>query len=150
MNGAKTSVESRKIVLRMIKDYYSSKQKKLEPKDVETCAMLDVVCENEEACEAVGYIPVFAEDEITQVFYNYRTGESFVALNMEDEYTALPDTYSNVSSFAANIAINMGLCYRIFTRELELVDDPELSEALAKEEEQLRQYLFGKKKLYIK
>jgi len=141
-------LESRKLLLRRIKDYYLSNQKKYEPKDKNSCAVLDAVCTNPELGESQGYIPVFAEGELTQVFYNYHTGESFVAINTDDDYTVLNDTYSHVSTFAANIALNIGLCYKIFTKECEIIEDPELSEALANEAATLRKYLYGKMKLY--
>lgn len=141
-------LENRKLLLRRIKDYYSDKQARLEPDDMNSCTTLDVVCENESVREETGYMPVFADDDITQVFYNYRTGESFLALNTETGVVALSETYSKVSTFAGNLAINLGLCYQIFIKECELIDDPELSEALFNEAEKLRNFLFGKMKLY--
>ena len=140
--------EIRRLLLRRIKDYYQEQPKKIIPDNETDIDLLNMFCNDKEAAFDYGYIPIFEEDSMSQVFYNYKTGESFVAIKTDyDEYACFPETYSIINSFSSNIALNLGLCYKIFTAEKAKIEDEDLSASLDREVFKIEQAVEKQKKL---
>jgi len=125
--------EMRRLLLRRIKDYYQSCSKRLVPDNEVNIDLLNMLCNDKEAGLDYGYIPIFDEDELSQVFYNYQTGESVITIKTDEGYEYLDDSYCPMSSFSSNIALNIGLCYKIFVREQSKIEDEDLANELSRE-----------------
>lgn len=141
--------EMRRLLLRRVKDYYQTFCKRTIPDNEENIALLNAISNNEELSMEYGYIPVFEENELSQVFYSYKTGESFIAIKNEDEYRYLDESYSLSTSFSSSLALNIGFCYKLFKYECDRIEDNDLVKSLEKEVSKMEE-LFKKEKTLLK
>lgn len=139
--------EMRRLLLRQIKDYYCESIKRIIPDNEVDIDLLNMLCNDEDAAFDYGFIPIFEDAELTQVFYNYKTGESFTAIKTEDGYACFTETYNTLSSFSSNIALNLGLCLKIFSKEKNKILEGDLSYSLTRMSDKIAETIEMQKKL---
>lgn len=139
--------EMRRLLLRRIKDYYQENSKRIIPDNETDIDLLNMICSDEDSAFDYGFIPIFEENGLTQVFYNYKTGESFTAIAFENGYGCYPDTYSTMNSFSSVLALNLGLCLKIFEVEKNKIEDEDLVFTLEKTISKIYETLDTQKKL---
>lgn len=133
---------SRNLLLIKINSYYRNLKLKL-TKEMES---LDELCNNPDLQQEKGFVKLLGDSELTCLFYCYRNSVSFLALKVNGEYRVISETYSKTTDFFRLLSYDIGLCYEIFLKEMELISDSKLSEELYNEAQLLKQYLDRKEK----
>lgn len=136
---------SRKLLLIKIKTYYRN----LGSKGSKEISCLDDLCNDADLQKEMGFVRLLGDSDLTCLFYSYRNSISFLAIKINNVYRVVSDTYTKATSFSDLISYDIGLCYEIFLREMELINDPGLSEALYDEAQILKKYFETKEKTLL-
>jgi len=139
--------EMRRLLLRRIKDYYQPTTEKIVSNNGVNVNFINDICNDEELALEYGFIPIFADNQFSQVFYSYKTGESFSVIMADNAYKYLENSYSLTNSFSSSLALNIGFCYKLFLIEQCKIDDLDLVEYLTKETSKIEILLKNQKQL---